>query len=60
MERVSSMLSSAGDTVATITVLLLPPRFSFSSQVRVESRYGTKLSLVIRLLQLLLTMYTVE
>ena len=48
VESVSSMLSSAGDTVATITVLLLPPRFSFSSQVRVESRYGTKLSLVIR------------
>jgi len=29
--------------VATMTVLLLPPRLSLSSQVRVESRYGTKL-----------------
>ena len=25
-----------------MTVLLLPPRLSLSSQVRVESRYGTK------------------
>ena len=27
--------------VATITVLLFPPRLSFSSHVRVESLYGT-------------------
>ena len=33
---------SAGESVAIMVVLELPPRLSLSSQVRIESRYGTK------------------
>ena len=35
-------MSAAGETVATMTVLLFPPMLSFRSHVNVESRYGTK------------------
>lgn len=45
MDKVSSKLSAAGEIVATMTVLLLPPKLSFSSHVKTESRYGTNLSL---------------
>lgn len=37
----SSRLTSAGETHATITVRLLPPRLSCSIRVSLLSRYGT-------------------
>ena len=40
VERVSSKLTSAGDMAAIMAVLEFPPRFSLSSQVSAESRYG--------------------
>lgn len=46
-DSVSSKLSSAGDIVATITVLELPPRLSFNNHVKTESRYGTNLSFLV-------------
>lgn len=41
--------------MATMTVLEFPPRLSLSSQVKVESRYGTKLSLLLAELDLSLS-----
>ena len=38
-----------------MTVLEFPPRLSLSSQVKVESRYGTKLSLLLAELDLSLS-----
>jgi len=39
-DNVSSKLTSAGLIAATMAVLEFPPRFSFSSHVKTESRYG--------------------
>ena len=35
-------MMSAGEMAATMAVFELPPRFSLSSQVNTESRYGMK------------------